>query len=106
MAWTYLTDFPSSEEFVPKRIVNDFVRAMFKVYGGMNDDKPTELTAEDIDKFVEKLMTDEIKEKRCSSCDKRFFFQSYGYMFGECDECYFSRFPKEQVEAFCRSFFE
>jgi hypothetical protein len=55
----------------------------------MNDDKPTELTAEDIDKFVEKLMTEEIKEKRCSSCVKRFFFQSFGYMFGECDEFYF-----------------
>jgi hypothetical protein len=30
--WKELKD----EEFVPKRIVNDFVRAMFKVYGGRN----------------------------------------------------------------------
>jgi hypothetical protein len=30
--WNSLKD----EESVPKRIVNDFVRAMFKVYGGRN----------------------------------------------------------------------
>ncbi len=66
---------------------------------------PTVITREDVDKFFEKLMTDEIKEKKCFSCGKGFYFDSYGSALGECDECWFSRFPKEQVEEFYRSFF-
>jgi hypothetical protein len=69
-------------------------------------DKPTDLTREDIDKFVEKLMTDEIKEKKCHTCGKGFYLDSYGHSFGECDECFFSRWTKEEREAFYRSFFE
>lgn len=71
----------------------------------MSDDKPTEITRKDIDAFVQKLMTDEIKEKTCFSCGKSFYFDSYGEVFGECDECYFNRWPEEERKAFFRSFF-
>ncbi len=67
---------------------------------------PTEVTMEDIDNFIHKLMTDEIKPKKCFKCSKEYWFGSYGDHIGECDECWFSRFPKEEVEAFYRSFFE
>ncbi len=69
------------------------------------DNTPTELTVEDINNTLQKLLDDEIREKHCTVCNKGFYLQSYGYLFGECDECYFSRFPKEQVEKFYRSFF-
>jgi len=69
------------------------------------DNKPTELTREDIDKFVEKLMNEEIKEKKCWTCGKGFYFDSYGSAVGDCDECWFKRFPKEEVKEFYRSFF-
>lgn len=69
-------------------------------------DKPTEVTPEDIDMFVEMLKNEEIKEKKCFTCGKGFYLQSYGEAFGECDECYFARWPKEEREAFFRSFFE
>ncbi len=69
------------------------------------DDSPTEITREDIDKFVDQLMNSEIKPKTCFSCSKEYYFDSYGHMFMECDECYFKRFPKEQVEEFYKSFF-
>ncbi|MCF1193325.1 hypothetical protein LRR18_17180 [Mangrovimonas sp. AS39] len=68
-------------------------------------DKPTELTSEDIDKFVENLMNSEIKKNNCFKCGKR-YFGGYGHHISECDECWFSRFPKEQVTEFYRSFFE
>lgn len=72
----------------------------------MNNDQPTELTKEDIDNFVKNLKENsEIKSKTCIKCAKK-HFNSYGYHLGECDECYFKRFPKEQVENFYRSFFE
>lgn len=66
---------------------------------------PTVLTDEDIKRFVEKLKTEEIKKHKCFNCVKEYYF-SYGNHIGECDECWFSRFPKEQIEDFCRSFFE
>lgn len=68
------------------------------------DDKPTELTCEDVDKFVEKMMNGDfdIKKRSCWECSKD-FFPNYHDM--ECDECYFSKFPKEQVQAFYRRFF-
>jgi formate-dependent nitrite reductase cytochrome c552 subunit len=68
-------------------------------------DKPTEITVEDIEKFFEKLMTEEIRPHTCSKCSKEYYGGSYGHHIGECDECWFSRFPKDQVEAFYRSFF-
>ncbi len=75
----------------------------------MNEDldKPIELTIEDIDKFYEKLMNGEfdIKMKPCFKCGKE-HFPNYGHHLCECDECFFSRFPKKQVEAFYRSFLE
>ncbi len=70
-----------------------------------NDDKPTELTRADIDLFFERLMKEEIKQHQCFKCSKKYFLESYGHHVGECDECWFSRFPKDQVEEFCRSFF-
>jgi hypothetical protein len=72
---------------------------------GDDFDKPTELTAQDIDKFVEKLMNEEIKGHQCFKCSKKYYGGSYGHHIGECDECWFSRFPKDQVQAFYRSFF-
>lgn len=68
--------------------------------------EPTEITSEEIDCFVEKLRTEEIQEKKCSSCNKGFYFHSYGWAFSECDECYFARWPKKEREEFFRSFFE
>lgn len=70
------------------------------------NDKPTEISADDIDKVFEKLMIQEIKSYECFKCSKGYYGGSYGHHIGECDECWFSRFPKEQVKAFCRSFFE
>ncbi len=72
----------------------------------MNTDEPTELTAEDIDKFMEKLMNGDLdlKPRPCFSCSKN-HFPSYGSAVGECDECWFKRFPKDQVKEFYRSFF-
>jgi hypothetical protein len=71
----------------------------------MIDDKPTEITIEDIDNFVKQLMESEIKPKTCYSCSKEYYFDSYGHMFMECDECYFKKWPKEEREEFFRSFF-
>jgi hypothetical protein len=66
--------------------------------------KPTEITTEDIDRFVEYLMNSEIKKHQCFKCSKE-YLQSYGHHMQECDECWFSRFPEEQVKEFYRSFF-
>lgn len=70
------------------------------------DDKPTELTSDNIDKFVEKMMNGDfdIKQQECFSCGKK-HFPNYGHHLWECDECYFARFPKDKVEEFYRSFF-
>lgn len=68
-------------------------------------DKPTEITREDIDKFLEKLK-EEIKKHTCFKCSKEYLGGGYGHHIGECDQCWFSRFPKEEVEAFFRSFLE
>lgn len=72
----------------------------------MNSDQPTEFTSQDIDKFVENLMNSEIKEKKCATCGKGYYLNSYGYMFMECDECFFKRVPAKQKEQFFRSFLE
>ena len=69
-------------------------------------DKPTEITLSDIESFFDKLMNSENSEKTCSNCNKKYYFDSYGYLFMECDECYFKRWPKEERETFFRSFFE
>jgi DNA-directed RNA polymerase subunit RPC12/RpoP len=45
------------------------------------------------------------KPKTCVSCGEERFF-TYGANFSECEECYFKRFPKEDVEKFYRRFFE
>ena len=70
------------------------------------DDEPTQLTASDIDKFVESIMNSEIQTHACGKCAKTYIHDSYGHHIGECDECWFSRFPKEEVGRFYRSFFE
>lgn len=69
-------------------------------------DKPTEITQQDIDTFFNKLMTEEIKKHQCFKCSKEYYGGSYGHPISECDECWFSRFPKKEVHAFYRSFFE
>lgn len=70
----------------------------------MDDFSPTEITKDDFDKVYEKLINDsEIKKRKCWKCSKDFFAN---YSMDECDECYFARFPKEEREAFYRSFFE
>lgn len=68
-------------------------------------DEPTEITIEDIDRCFERLLHSEITKHECFKCMKK-YMHSYGHNFSECDECYFSRFPKKEVEDFCRSFFE
>lgn len=69
--------------------------------------KPTELTQEDIDTFIIKMMNGDfdMKARPCSSCGKE-HYPNYGFHIDECDECYFARFPKEEREKFYRSFFE
>ena len=69
------------------------------------DDKASEITREDIDKFVYSLMNNEIKPKQCFKCSKKYLLDIYGDHINECDECWFKRFPKEEVEEFYRSFF-
>lgn len=66
----------------------------------MINNKPTELTSEDIDQLINQIMP-----YQCVKCSKK-YIHSYGQDVGECDECWFARFPKEEREAFCRSFFE
>ena len=68
------------------------------------DDEPTVLSIEDIDNFLEKIMNQEIKKYQCFKCSQE-YLQSYGHHISECDECWFSRFPKEEVKKFYRSFF-
>ena len=68
------------------------------------EDKPTEITVADLEKCFEKLLTQEIKKHQCFKCSKEYYGGSYGHHISECDECWFSRFPKDQVEAFYRSF--
>ncbi len=63
-------------------------------------DKPTELTKADIDAFVERLMTEEIKFHDCPGCSKQCL---PNYDFYLCDECFFGQFPKEQVTKFYES---
>lgn len=70
------------------------------------DDAPTELTRDDIDKFFEMLKNEEIKKYVCIKCFKEYIGGSYGHHIQECDECWFSRFPKEEVMKFYKSFFE
>lgn len=69
--------------------------------------KPTEITRDDLDNICNKLLAGDfdLKPRPCIGCNKQ-HLPNYGYVFGECDECYLSRFPKDKVEAFCRSFFE
>lgn len=69
------------------------------------DDEPTEITSADLDKCIDMLMNSEIKAHECFKCSKRYFGGSYGHHIGECDECWFNRFPKDQVKEFYRSFF-
>lgn len=67
-------------------------------------DEPTELTQEDIEEFFGKLINGDydIKPRPCFTCSKEF---RPNYNSEECDECWFSRFPKEEVQRFYRSFF-
>ena len=69
-------------------------------------DKPTEITRKDIDDFVDKLLNSELKAHKCMKCSNEYYLGSYGHHIGECDECWFSRFPKDEVKDFYRSFFE
>ena len=72
----------------------------------MNDDDDISiLKASDIDKTMEHIKNYETPPDQCLKCGKT-YYGGYGYHIGECDECWFSRFPKEQVERFYRSFFD
>jgi len=73
----------------------------------VNDHKPTEITRDDVDKFFNDLMNGEydVKQRPCFKCGAK-HFPNYGWCLDECDECYFSRFPNEEREAFFRSFLE
>jgi len=70
-------------------------------------DQITIITQEDIDIFVKKFEDGCFDPKilPCFRCGKEDFY-NYGVHLNECDECYFKRFPKDQVEIFYRSFFE
>lgn len=71
----------------------------------MDEDKPTELTCANIDKFMEGLLNGDYdpKKRPCWTCSKE-FFPNYNDM--ECDECWFSRFSKEEVKAFYQTFLD
>lgn len=71
----------------------------------MTNDLPTELTIADIDAMRARIENGDLdlKLRHCFKCGEDFL---PNYDFSECDECYFSKFPKDQVEIFCRSFFE
>lgn len=66
--------------------------------------EPTELTCDDLDKFLQYLMNEEIKPSECCECSKKFYGGSYGSHIGKCDECWFSQFPEEDVREFCMKF--
>ena len=68
---------------------------------------PTILTTADIDSFFEKCKSGQfdIKKKPCFKCGNE-YFPNYGGSIGECDECYFARWPEEERKSFYRSFFE
>lgn len=69
--------------------------------------KPTELSRKDVDLFFNDLLDGkyDLKPKLCMNCGTECFI-NYGYDLQECDECFFARWPKEQRDAFYRSFFE
>lgn len=70
------------------------------------DSGPTILEREDFEKCIKKLFEDtRLKVKECVHCGKESFL-NYGACLGECDECWFSRFPEEEVRKFYRSFLE
>lgn len=66
-------------------------------------DEPTIFTREMIDKFVEKCMHEEILPIVCLKCGKE---QFGGFNHHLCDECHFSRYPKQAVKEFHQKFFE
>ena len=89
-----------------RKWVRGYVAVMYKDMTQIMDATSTEITCEDIDKFYKGLVNGnyDMKPRPCLECGKD-HFPSYGYVVGECDECWFNRFPKEQVEEFFRSFF-
>jgi hypothetical protein len=87
------------------KILRDIIKSSSSKININNLDNSNSITCEDIDKFVEQLMNQEIKDHECFKCSKR-YYGSYGHHIGECDECWFSRFPREEMETFFKSFFE
>lgn len=67
-----------------------------------NDDV-TELTSADLEKVFDHLLNFEMKKQLCLKCSKDFWPNYHSCM---CDECYFSFFKKEDVQAFYRSLLE
>lgn len=65
---------------------------------------PTTITCEDIDRVLADYCDRDIQQHSCINCSKK-YIGSYGHHIGVCDECWFSKFPKKQVQEFCRSFF-
>lgn len=71
------------------------------------DDKPTEITIEDIDNVLKKIENGDfdIKKTDCLCCGKS-HLPNYGWQILQCDECFFSRYTKEQKEEFFRRILE
>lgn len=66
----------------------------------------TEITVDDIDTVLKDIIEGkyDVQPRPCLKCGKC-HFPSYGAHLDECDECFFSRFPKEEREDFYRNFF-
>ncbi len=69
------------------------------------DNNPSELTRADVDKFTNDLLNYEYQEMECIKCRKK-FCETQLNIDRECDECFFSQFPKEEVTKFCKRFLE
>lgn len=71
------------------------------------DFKPTEVSVQDIDMFLDMLEKGafDIKQVVCFNCGKK-HIPNYGHNLSECDECFFARMPKEKRRKFFKSFFE
>lgn len=71
----------------------------------LENEEPCILTQQSIDEFIKRLQSDEfdLKLKTCFSCGTE-HFPNYGSHLCECDQCFFNRFPKEEVEEFYKSF--
>jgi hypothetical protein len=75
------------------------------IHNGQEMNESTELKKEDLDEIMRRIIGGEfdMKKIKCWGCEKEFYNSRDGM---NCDECFFKKFPKEQVENFYRSFLE